>query len=130
MVTDPIADMLTRIKNAYLARKAVVVLPHSKAKEALAKVLVADLYVESYEVVDKKPQSELVLTLRYVGKRPALTGVRRVSKPGRRTYTPAKQIQRTLGGYGSTIVSTSSGIMNDKQARTQNVGGEVMCQVW
>ncbi len=129
-MTDPIADMLTRIKNAYLARKAVVSVPSSKVKESLATVLIADGYIEKYEKQDKKPQADLILTLRYVGKRPAMTDVKRVSKPGRRLYTPAWQLPRTLGGYGSTIISTSQGLMNDKQARAKNLGGELICKIW
>src|SRR5260221_8326638 len=113
-MTDPIADMLTRIKNAYLARKTEVVLPSSKVKEALAQVLLADGYIEKFEKVEKKPQADLVLLLRYKGKRPAVTDLKRISKPGRRLYAPAWQVPRTLGGYGSTIISTSQGLMNDK----------------
>ncbi len=129
-MTDPIADMLTRIKNAYLAKKANVVVPSSKAKEALAHVLLADGYISKIEKQEQKPQSQLVLTLSYKGKRAALTDVKRVSKPGRRLYAPAWQIPKTLGGYGSTIISTSQGLMNDKQARAKNIGGELICQVW
>lgn len=129
-MTDPIADMLTRIKNAYLARKSVVLLPSSKVKEALAKVLVADGYIEKFEKQDVKPQAQLTLTLRYIGKRAAMTDVKRVSKPGRRLYAPAWQLPRALGGYGSTIISTSQGLMNDKQARAKNLGGELICKIW
>lgn len=129
-MTDPIADMLTRIKNAYLARKTVCLVPSSKVKEALAKVLVADGYIEKFEKQEQKPQANLILTLRYVGKRPALTDVKRVSKPGRRLYATAWQLPRTLGGYGATIISTSQGLMNDKQARAKKLGGELICKVW
>jgi small subunit ribosomal protein S8 len=129
-MTDPIADMLTRIKNAYLARKVTVMVPSSKVKESLAAVLIADGYIEKVEKQDKKPQAELILTLRYVGKRPSMTDVKRISKPGRRLYTTAVQLPRTLGGYGSTIVSTSQGLMNDKQARAKNLGGELICKIW
>jgi small subunit ribosomal protein S8 len=129
-MNDPISDMLTRIKNAYLARKAVVVLPSSKVKESLAAVLTQDGYIEKFSKEDKKPQAELTLTLRYVGKRPSMTDVKRISKPGRRLYSTAGLLPRTLGGYGSTIISTSQGLMNDKQARAKNLGGELICKIW
>lgn len=129
-MTDPIADMLIRIKNAYLARKEDVIIPHSKMKESLARVLASGKYIDTVEIVKKTPQSEIVVKLRYVGKRPAITQVRRVSKPGRRLYAPCDQIMRTLGGYGMTIVSTSKGIMDDKNAKKNNIGGEVIAQVW
>ncbi len=129
-MTDPIADMLTRIKNAYLARKKTVVMPYSKVKGALAKVLVDHKYISEFEIVEKKPQSELLITLAYIGKEPAMTDMKRVSKPGRRMYTNADGIVRTLGGYGITIVSTSQGVMSDTEAKKKHVGGEVLCQVW
>jgi small subunit ribosomal protein S8 len=129
-MNDPIADMLIRIKNAYLARKTEVLVPSSNMKEALAKLLVVEQYIESFEKQDTKPQATLVIKLRYVGKRPALTNVKRVSKPGRRIYEPAKNVKRTLGGYGVTIVSTSMGLLSDKQAKQKNVGGEVVCTIW
>ncbi len=122
--------MITRIKNAYLARKAEVVMPSSKVKEALAQVLLADGYIASFEKVEKKPQSDLVLKLLYKGKRPAMTDVKRISKPGRRLYAASWQIPRTLGGFGSTIISTSQGLMTDKQAKAKNIGGELICKIW
>ena len=129
-MNDPIADMLTRIKNAYLARKGTVLVPHSKAKEALANVLLADGYIEKFEKDELKPQANLILTLKYNGKRPAMTDVKRISKPGRRLYAASWQLPRTLGGYGSTIISTSMGVMNDKQARAKKIGGELICKIW
>lgn len=129
-MTDPIADMLIRIKNAFLAGKQEVRLPHSKIKEAICRILVENQYVDSLEVVKQEPQSDLVLKLRYVGKTPAMTQVRRISKPGRRIYAVSSKVPRSLGGYGLTIVSTSKGIMTDKDARKSNVGGEVICQIW
>jgi small subunit ribosomal protein S8 len=129
-MTDPIADMLTRIKNAYLARKDEVAVPHSKLKQSLADVLVEGKFVESYSTDEVKPQAMMHLKLRYADKLPAMTDVRRVSKPGRRLYAQAGKISKTLGGYGVTIVSTSRGVMSDTQARKQHLGGEVLCQVW
>ncbi|MBW7944335.1 30S ribosomal protein S8 [Patescibacteria group bacterium] len=129
-MNDPIADMIIRIKNALMARHETVVVPHSRVKEEISKILVANNYVESYQVEKKAPQSDLVFKLRYVGKVPAITDVKRVSKPGRRVYTTSAKIPKALGGYGITVVSTSKGIMTDKEARKQNVGGEVLCQIW
>ncbi|MFZ5438105.1 MAG: 30S ribosomal protein S8 [Patescibacteria group bacterium] len=129
-MTDPIADMLARIKNALLSKHKQVVIPHSKVKEAIAEILVANNYIESFEVVAKQPQADLVLALGYEGKLPKISGVKRVSKPGRRLYSTVDQVPVTLNGYGITIVSTSKGLLTDKEARQQNVGGELLCQVW
>ncbi|NCN45429.1 MAG: 30S ribosomal protein S8 [Candidatus Pacebacteria bacterium CG10_big_fil_rev_8_21_14_0_10_36_11] len=129
-MTDPIADMLARIKNAHLAKHKEVVLPYSKVKEAIAKILVDNKYMAKFEVIEKKPQSELVLTLGYKGKLPLITGIKRVSKPGRRLYSSVDKVPPSLNGYGITIVSTSKGLLTDKEARQQNVGGELLCQIW
>lgn len=129
-MTDPIADMITRIKNAYLARKKDVSIPYSNVKYALAKVLMDEQYIASFEKIDAKPQADIVVILRYVGKRAAVTDIKRVSKPGRRLYTTASKVERTLGGYGCTILSTSMGLMTDKTARAKNIGGEIICKVW
>ncbi len=129
-MTDPVADMLTRIKNAYMARKATVSMPTSKVKEAIATVLVASKYVESMKKEDDPVQPVLTLTLSYNGKSPALTDLKRISKPGRRLYTNVENIPRTLGGYGVTIISTSQGVMSDTDAKKKNIGGEILCQIW
>ena len=129
-MNDPIADMLIRIKNALLARHDSVVVPHSRLKEKLAHILQESNFVEEFQIEKKMPQSEIVLKLRYVGRIPAITEVKRVSKPGQRIYAPAHKIPRALGGYGITVLSTSKGIMTDKEARKQNIGGEVLCQIW
>lgn len=129
-MTDPIADLLIRIKNAHMARHNEVLVPFSKIKLNIAKILEQEGYIESAEVSDSKPFAEIAIKLRYVGKMPAVTEVRRLSKPGRKLYAPAKDIPRALGGYGITIVSTSKGVMTDKDARKQNIGGELICQVW
>ena len=129
-MTDPIADMLIRIKNALMAGRKEVLIPHSKVKEALAKLLADHQYVESYQIVEKQPQNDIKITLRYVDSASAISGVKRVSKPGRRVYVTADKIPVTLNGYGLTILSTNKGVIDDKTARQQQVGGEVMCQVW
>jgi small subunit ribosomal protein S8 len=130
MSTDSIADMIIRIKNALTAGHKEVVIPHSKMKAAIAEILVNQKYVAGVESLDVQPQKQLKLSLRYEGSLPVISGVKRVSKPGRRLYAPAGQIPVTLGGYGITILSTNKGVMTDKQARQQNVGGEVLCQIW
>lgn len=129
-MTDPVADMLTRIKNAYMAKKATVAIPHSKVKEAIAMVLLANKYVANFEKVENGPQPTIILTLMYNGKTPAVTDLKRISKPGRRLYSNVEKIPRTLGGYGVTIVSTSQGVMSDSDAKKKNIGGEVICQIW
>lgn len=129
-MTDPISDMLARIKNALLAQHKEVVMPHSKVKEAIAKILATYNYIESFSVVEKKPQSDLAIKLSYKGKIPMITDVKRISKPGRRLYSTVDKVPSSLNGYGITIVSTSKGLLTDKEARKQNVGGELLCQIW
>lgn len=129
-MTDPIADFIIRIKNAFMAGARTVRAPRSAIKKSLAEILVAEGYLESVEVVSDGKFDELLCTLKYVDRAPAVTNVRRVSKPGRRVYATVREIPKTLGGYGITIVSTNKGILTDAQARQQNVGGEVLCQVW
>jgi len=129
-MTDPIADMIIRIKNALLAGHASVEIPHSKMKESLASILVEEGYVAGMVVKPQVPQAIIEVSLKYVGKVPAITDVRRVSKPGRRIYATVKDIPKALGGYGITVLSTSKGIMTDTKARQTNAGGEVLCQVW
>ena len=129
-MTDPVSDMLTRIKNAYLARKTTVLIPHSKVKEAIANVLIAHKYVSEMEKKVTGTRTDIILSLSYNGKVPALTDLKRISKPGRRLYSPVDKIPRTLGGYGVTIVSTSQGVMSDTDAKKKNIGGEVLCQIW
>jgi small subunit ribosomal protein S8 len=129
-MTDPIADMIIRVKNAFMANKADVSIPHSKVKEAVAKILESEGYVENFEVKPTVPQKTIEVKLKYIGKIPAITQVRRLSKPGRRMYATSKDIPKSLGGYGVTIVSTSKGVVTDSQARKLNVGGELLCQIW
>jgi len=107
-----------------------VSVPYSKAKKAVVDILVSEGYVEAVEVDTKSKHPQLVIQLKYVGKSPAITGVKRLSKPGRRLYSASTDLPKTLGGYGITIVSTNKGVMTDVQARQQNVGGELICQIW
>ncbi len=130
MSNDPIADMLIRIKNAHMAGHKEVVMPHSKMKLAIAQVLEENKYVERVEVIEKAPQNEIKLVLRYVGSLPAITEVKRISKPGRRLYASVNEIPEALGGYGITIVSTNKGVVTGQVARQNNVGGEILCQIW
>lgn len=131
MITDPIGDMLIRIKNGYRARKQVVKVPYSSQKETIAKVLVKEGYLEKSQVASQKSKVKtLELTLKYEGKKPALEGVRRVSKPGVRIYARKDKIPKVKFGLGITIVSTPKGIMTGKEAQKKNLGGEVICQVW
>lgn len=129
-MTDPIADMIIRIKNALLSGHKELALPHSKMKESIARILKDNNYISDFAVAEKTPQKEIKLELRYVDKMPAITDVKRISKPGRRIYVTADQVPKTLNGYGLTILSTSTGVMDDKTARQKNVGGELLCKIW
>jgi small subunit ribosomal protein S8 len=129
-MTDPIADLIIRIKNALMARKTSVLVPYSRVKQDIATILMQEGYVTDVSIAENTPFKELSITLKYVGKLPAVNDVKRLSRPGRRLYSPASKIPRALGGYGITIVSTSKGVMTDKTARKANVGGELLCQIW
>jgi len=129
-MTDPIADMIIRIKNALMAGHEQVRIPSSKVKSAIAEILEKESYISGVTKENTKPQAGLLIDLKYVGKVPAITDVRRISKPGRRHYSSSNTIPRALGGYGITIISTSKGVMTGQQARQLNLGGEVLCQVW
>ncbi|MDJ0952989.1 MAG: 30S ribosomal protein S8 [Acidimicrobiia bacterium] len=131
MHTDPIADMLTRIRNANTALHPQVSMPSSKLKEEIAKILAAEGYVDSYKVEDAKVGKKLTVMLRYSNDRDrVLQGLRRVSTPGHRIYKGATDLERVRGGIGVSIVSTSDGLLTDREARRRNVGGEVLCEVW
>ena len=131
MMTDPIADMLTRIRNAAKARHRRVDIPASSMKLALAQLLQREGYIRAVKKVDEGPQGTLRVYLKYVGDRkPAFEGLERVSKPGLRRYVPKDQIPKVLGGYGTAVVSTSKGILTGHEARIAGVGGEVICKVW
>ena len=130
VVTDPIADMLTRIRNALTAKHADVKIPTSKVKSAIADILLEEGYITSVEKVDEGVNSYLNITLKYGAGRSVINGLKRVSKPGLRVYANCEELPKVLGGLGIAIISTSKGIMTDKQARIANVGGEVMAYIW
>ena len=135
-MTDPIADMLTRIRNALIVGHSSVAMPASKIKVAIAKILKEEGYISSYEVVDGTIPAQKVLRVRlkYVGERrertPVITGLERVSRPGRRVYTSRQEIPWVLSGMGIAIISTPKGVMTGQRARQLGVGGEVLCKVW
>jgi small subunit ribosomal protein S8 len=132
-MTDPVADMLTRIRNANVAFHDDVVMPSSKLKVALAKILEQEGYItgSNVEKDERRPGGRLRITLKYTPDRKrTISGIRRVSKPGLRVYTRADKLPRVLGGMGIAILSTNQGLMTDRQARERHVGGEVLCQVW
>jgi small subunit ribosomal protein S8 len=132
MYTDPIADMLTRIRNGSLAQKAELVLPYSKFKANLAEVLVKAGFIGGFrEMISGDNHKMLEIKLKYsAAGESVIGGIKRVSKPGQRIYLPADKLPRTNSGYGVTVISTSKGLMTDREARKQKVGGEVVCQVW
>ena len=130
-ITDPIADMLTRIRNADSARHETVDVPNSKMKKAIAEILLEEGYIKSFQLIDDGTQGVIRITLKYLpGKEKAIQGLRRVSKPGLRVYAGADELPQVLRGLGIAIISTSKGIMTDKKARAQHVGGEVLAFVW
>ncbi|HUF40090.1 MAG TPA: 30S ribosomal protein S8 [Anaerolineales bacterium] len=135
-INDPIADMLTRIRNAVMIGHTAVAMPNSKLKASIAEILKAEGFIESFKVVDGEPASHKVLRLRlkYVGQRrerkPVITGLERVSRPGRRVYTNKQEIPWVLSGIGIAILSTPKGVMTGGRARQLGVGGEVLCKVW
>lgn len=130
-ITDPIADMLTRIRNANSAKHDTVDIPASKMKKAIAQILVDEGYIKSFKVIDDEKQGVIRVTLKYgEGKSQVITGLRRVSKPGIRIYSNVEDMPKVMKGLGVAIISTSKGIMTDREARKQNVGGEVLAFVW
>ena len=130
-MTDPVADMLTRIRNANVAFKEEIDMPSSKLKAAIADILKREGYIRDYLVEPTKPQATLRLALKYSRTRErTITGVRRVSKPGLRVYAKRDEVPRVLGGLGIAIISTSSGLLSDREARKNGVGGEVLAYVW
>jgi small subunit ribosomal protein S8 len=131
MMTDPVADMLTRIRNANIAYSEQLEMPSSKLKAALADILKQEGYIRDFAVEPTKPQATLRIALKYTRDRErTLTGVRRISKPGLRVYAKRHEVPRVLGGLGTAIISTSSGLMTDRQARQAGIGGEVIAYVW
>ena len=130
-ITDPIADMLTRIRNAGSAKHETVDVPASKMKKAIAEILLEEGYIKSFQIIDDGTQGIIRISLKYLpGKEKAIQGLRRVSKPGLRVYAGADELPKVLRGLGIAIISTSKGIMTDKKARELNVGGEVLAFIW
>jgi len=131
MVTDPIADLLTRIRNALIAKHDMVSIPHSKMKKAIADILVEEGYIKSAEVVGEDNRKQIFITLKYgVKYERVINNLKRISKPGLRVYCGHEDLPKVLGGLGIAIISTSKGVMTDKSARNQQVGGEVLAYVW
>ena len=130
MMTDPIADMLTRIRNAQAVKHKTVDIPYSKIKYAIAKILEEEGFIEKAETKFKKPRKVIRITLKYQNGEPAISGLKRVSKPGRRVYLSAKELKVPKSGYGIGIVSTSQGLMTTLEAKKRRLGGELICEVW
>jgi small subunit ribosomal protein S8 len=129
--TDPIADMLTRIRNGLIVRKAFVLVPSSKVKVAIAQILLEEGFIQGYEVTDERPQANIRLWLKYDDARqPILTGLKRVSRPGCRVYKGKRDLPWVLSGLGIAIVSTPKGVVTDREARRLGMGGEILCYVW
>ncbi len=130
MVTDPIADMLTRIRNSALIKVEKVDIPASRIKLEIAKILKEEGFIKAYKILKDKKQGILRLTLKYVESENVISGLKRVSKPGRRVYVGRNEIPRVMGGYGIAIMTTPKGILSDKGCRREGVGGEVICHIW
>lgn len=130
VVSDPIADMLTRIRNANQLRYKEVEMPTSKMKEEIARILKEEGYISNYEIKEEKPQSKLVLSLKYDKKTRVITGLKKISKPGLRVYAKADEIPSVLNGLGIAIVSTSKGVMTGRDAKNKSLGGEVLAYIW
>ena len=130
-ITDPVADMLTRIRNANSAKHETVDVPASNLKKAIAQILLDEGYIKSFSLQDNGNQGIIHITLKYLGKKqPALSGLKRVSKPGLRVYARCEELPKVLGGLGIAIISTSKGLMTDKEARKNAIGGEVLAYIW
>ncbi len=131
VINDPIADMLTRIRNGLIARHDSVTMPASNMKKAIAKILLDEGYIKSVDYIDDGLQGQIKISLKYVqGKESVIKGLKRISKPGLRIYAGSNEIPKVLGGLGIAIVSTSKGVMTDKEARNAGVGGEVLAYIW
>ncbi|MEK7665636.1 MAG: 30S ribosomal protein S8 [Patescibacteria group bacterium] len=130
MITDPISDMLTRIRNAALVKKAEVILPSSKIKFSIAKILEKEGYLANVRQTDKGPQRTMTLQLKYENGQSVVHKIRRVSTPGRRVYSAASELPRVLSGFGIAVISTPNGLMTNREARKRKLGGEVICEVY
>ena len=129
-ITDEIADMLTRIRNAGTAGHSTVLIPASNLKKAIAQILLDEGYISRFECIEDDKQGMIKVTLKYAARKSVITGIRRISKPGLRVYADLDNLPKVLGGLGIAIISTSKGIMTDKKARANGVGGEVLAYVW
>jgi small subunit ribosomal protein S8 len=129
-MTDPIADYLTRLRNAAVARQRRVDVPASNLKKAITKILYEQHYIDKYSELESPPQGTIRIYLKYYNGRPVLSGLKRISVPGRRIYAGAGELPRVLNGLGVAVISTNRGVMTDKDARRLNVGGEVICYIW
>ena len=129
-VTDPIADFLTRVRNASRAKKLRVDIPSSKMKRSLADILKRQKFIEDYTVVEDNKQNILTILLRYSGNTPAITGLKRISTPGLRVYKSSKELPRVLNGLGIAVISTQKGLLTDNEARREALGGEIVCYIW
>ncbi|MBR2901688.1 MAG: 30S ribosomal protein S8 [Clostridia bacterium] len=129
-ITDAIADMLTRIRNAGVAKHETVEVPASNEKKAIAKILLDEGYISGYDVIEDNKQGMIKITLKYVSKKSVISGLKRISKPGLRVYAGKDELPKVLGGLGIAIISTSKGVMTDKEARKAGVGGEVLAYIW
>ena len=130
LVNDPIADMLTRIRNALIARHEEVIIPASNIKKNIAQILLDEGYIKSVDFEDDGLQGSITIALKYVEKESVIKGLKRISKPGLRVYAKSEEIPKVLGGLGIAIISTSKGVMVDKEARKANIGGEVLAYIW
>ncbi|MBO5143388.1 MAG: 30S ribosomal protein S8 [Clostridia bacterium] len=129
-ITDPIADMLTRIRNANAQRHETVDVPSSKLKKSIAEILLDEGYIKSFEEIEDNSQGIIRITLKYVNKQKVISGLKRISKPGLRVYANKEELPQVLGGLGIALISTSKGIMTDKKARQEGIGGEVLAYIW
>jgi small subunit ribosomal protein S8 len=130
VMTDPIADMLTRIRNATIVRDKIVEIPASKIKREIVKILKDEGYIQDFELIDNGKQGTVKVYLKYNGKEKVISGLKRISKPGLKVYAGKDEIPKVLGGLGIAVMSTSQGLMTDRKARVAGIGGEVLCYVW
>ena len=129
-ITDAIADMLTRIRNAGTAGHPMVTVPASNLKKAIAQILLDEGYITRFECIEDNKQGNINITLKYAGRKPVISGIKRISKPGLRVYANCEELPKVLGGLGTAIISTNQGVITDKEARKAGVGGEVLAFVW
>ncbi len=129
-LTDPIADMLTRIRNANSAKHSTVSIPFSKIKESIANILKNEGYIVDFEIKEEGSKKDIVVSLKFVDGEEVIKGLKRISKPGRRVYSSVENLPKVLGGLGIAVVSTPKGVLTDKECRKHSVGGEVLCYIW